>query len=67
YLSILTSRIAPCILDQQSGLGSCGWTSYPEYSVIPLVKPSDPTKQILVNYSMYQKGISNNEQCLTSD
>ncbi|MBW6071845.1 hypothetical protein [Pseudomonas aeruginosa] len=67
FYSNHTPRIAPCNFDQQSGFGSCGWNSYPEYSVIPLVKPSDPTKQILVNYSMYQEVICNDEQCFTSD
>lgn len=67
FYSSHTPKIAPCNFDKQSKFGSCGWTSYPEYSVISVVKPSNPTKQIPINYSMYQEVICKDELCFTSD
>ncbi|BBI55708.1 hypothetical protein [Pseudomonas phage U1B] len=67
FYSNHTPRIAPCNFNKQSKLGSCGWTSYPENSIILVVHPSDPTKQLPVEYSMYQEVICENDQCYTSD
>lgn len=66
FYSHHTPKIAPCAFDNESKLGSCGWTSYPIQIQVTLARSTQPELQQKEMIDTYREVVCIDESCYTS-
>jgi hypothetical protein len=61
--SKFTPKVAPCSYEKESTMGVCGWTTYPEQTMVSVTVRSNTQWRNVYQIDMYQEVVCNNGVC----